>query len=147
MNESNTLAADQLQVEYRIKRLIDLELDTIIPEIEQLVVDAKLNNNRRLGRSQFSSLQNVARDTTSVKVILTWIRYQMGRYSAWQEQSFGQSLVTALENLKETATRIAREASTAQVSVDKNDIYLRLVRQYVGQLQRLVIAYQGDVQL
>lgn len=135
----------EIRQSYRIRRYVEEELDIIIPEMRQLVQETGLCQNRRMGKSQFSNLQNVARDTTSPEVILAWIDYQIGRQAVWRENAFGIKLRTALDALRDNADRIrtkiendfAEEPLTdAEGKHLRRRIFLALIRQYVGQLTR-----------
>lgn len=146
--------AANLRQEYQIRQLVDERLDDeIIDSIRKLVQQTDLSNNRRMGRAQFSNLQNVARDTNSVRVIFTWIRYQVGRQpAAWRE--LGPALLKELDGrLQKLSGEIADEVIAQDRDQNYGDkerrrlirrIWLLLIRQYVGQLQRYVLGYQGD---
>lgn len=137
-----------LALEYAIQRKIDQQLDdTIIEHARKLINETGVKNNRRMGRAQFTNLQNVTRDTTSVQVILTWIRYQMGRQTAWNERNFGKNLLEYLgPELQSVAEEIVQTLPPSDAEARKvvREIHLRLIRQYVGQLQRLYIGYSED---
>lgn len=143
-----------LQVEYQLRQKIDEYLDsTILPNIESLVENAKLCGQTRMKNSQFSNLQNVARDTTSVQVILTWVQYQTGRQAAWRDNNFGRDLLQQLESLQGVAESILQEIETEIGTANAGDdftkryrrrLWLDLIRQYAGHLQRRFIACQGD---
>lgn len=144
--------AEQLRQEYKIKQLIDHELDAIIRQMRQMVKDTGLGTNRRLGNKQFADLQGVTGETASIEAIITWIRYQMGRYRFWNDGNFGPELVKALQQLESTAERIAQEVvrslslhiTKRQFADMQQMIWHRLVQQYVGHLRREVIASQGE---
>ncbi len=103
--------------------------------------------------TQFSKLIGLTQSTTSIEVIINWIKYQSGRYAEWQELNFGQMLAEDLESLKDYAIGLTEEVSakTADEILANQDgrryyrgLWLRLVQQYVGMLRRCVIAYRRD---
>jgi hypothetical protein len=124
----------------------------MIRQMRQMVRDTELCTNRRLGNKQFSDLQGVAGETTSIEVVITWIRYQMGRYRYWNDGHFGSSLIETLQGLEPVADRIAQEtARTVSPTITKRQfadmklmVWHRLVQQYVGHLRREVMACQGE---
>ncbi len=139
-----------LRVVYRMQQLIDAELDDIIPDMQAMAQGADLCGETRMRRAQFSALQNVSRDTDSIEAILNWVRYQTGRYSAWRDGRFGASLLEALTGLETTARELLNALAREIPDVNAEDarlvraLWLRLIRQYVGQLQRYYVACQGS---
>lgn len=143
----------QMREELLIRRYVDEKLDEVlILNIQQLLKTTRIQNNRRMGRSQFSGLQNVARDTASVQVILNWLRYQIGRQASWRDGDFGPKLLNILdETLYSEAKNIAEDiikenegyySDKRTVNRLLRKVWLMLIRQYVGQLQRAVLGYQ-----
>lgn len=133
---------DDLAQKYAIQQEIEFLLDEhIIQDIRNL---AQNKSRLTLGNAQFAGLLNITRETDSVQVMLTWLRYQVGRYPAWQQDEFGKKLLTALENLRTDAEHVLEK-----VGVKKNDpeyrrlllrVWRMLIRQYVGHLRRAVMA-------
>lgn len=153
------IEASEMQIEYYIRQRIEDNLDEVIlPHIEQLVNETNLCESR-LGRAQFSSLQNLLRETNSIQVVLNWIAYQMGRYAAWREKDFGSKLLVALNGLEGIAKTITAELYASLETEETNfdtlfqneiqvrrrfrEIWKRLIEQYVGQLYRRVVACKG----
>lgn len=153
MSDNSTL---NMQIEYYIRQRIDETLDEIIlPNIEQLVVSAQLCQSD-LGKSQFSSLQNLLRETNSIQVVFNWIRYQMGRYKNWNDHHFGSALLRNLNMLENIAKEIVAEiynfrpeALEQEAQQDREirrlirQVWKQLIEQYVGQLYRSVVACKG----
>lgn len=142
--------ASKLRQAYAERRAIEEYLDEMIPNIRTLVHDTNVHNNSRMGLSQFSSLENIARETNSVEVIIGWVRYQVGRNRPWQEKDFGTKLANALDSLRQQAVVIEKTllADTGG-NVTKNrerDIHLQLIRLYAGHLKRCVVAERGKTQ-
>jgi len=141
--------------QYQARQLIDEQLDmTIIPSVMKLIDDTEVYRPRErerdtLTNSQLSGLQNVTRDTQSVYAILTWIRYQIGRYKSWSNKDnkeFGKLLVERLSGLDTLAIQIARKLTNNDQKAAEllvRPIWLLLIQHYVGHLRRYFVAKGG----
>lgn len=147
--------ASELRQAYAERKAIEEYLDEMIPNIRTLVHDTNVHNtnghnNYHMGLSQFSSLENIARETNSVEVIIGWVRYQVGRNRPWQEKDFGTKLANALASLRQQAVEIENTLlGDTGGNVTKNrvrDIHLQLIRLYAGHLKRCVVAERGKTQ-
>lgn len=143
----SSAAQTDLRLEYELRRLIDEQLDVLIPQICELVNQTGLCNNTCLERKQLTNLENVARETDSVYVVLNWIQYQIGRQSAWREGDLGYELVKKLKGLNDTAHKLVQKAGGGDDPRLVRQVWMRLVRQYVGQLQRFVVACRTEERL
>lgn len=129
----------------KIEREISLQMENIIPKMQELAN----NYNLRHERSPFRNVLNVATDPGSgIEVTKNYIRYQLGRSGAnrmWSDTSggdtsFAVALVSEIEALNKNAEDIVKK-----IDVDPNSdigksqiqkVHLRLLQLYLGNLAR-----------
>ncbi len=150
------MAVLEADVRYRIREVIDEQLDVIIPAIRDIVDDTEVYRERDMGKSQFSNLSSVARETDSVEAVVAWIEYQIGRTTApgrgWrkvgrQDQAeFGVRLVKLLRELRRLAIELSRDFGAEDKEYRAaivRQLWIGLVRQLVGQMERYVVFRVG----
>lgn len=133
------------QTNLRIERAISMQMEEIIPKMQELADSYNLSNER----SPFRNVLNVATDPGSgIEVTKNYIRYQLGRRGAnrmWQDTAGGDTtfatvLVKKIEALSTDAEKIVSSIATDQdKEPDKNQIqkvHLRLMQLYLGNLAR-----------
>ncbi|MCE2401147.1 hypothetical protein J4G08_09700 [Candidatus Poribacteria bacterium] len=134
---------DERQTNLKIERAISLQMEEIIPKMQELADSYNLSNER----SPFRNVLNVATDPGSgIEVTKNYIRYQLGRRGAnrmWQDTADGDTtFATALvEKIEELST----DAENIVKSIDSNNppnkdqiqkVHLRLMQLYLGNLAR-----------
>jgi len=130
-----------------VRQQIERNLNSLVSQVQALVDQTNIYK-RKMEKHQLSNLLGVALETSSVAVVTNFIRYQVGRDNkkeAWrsktksEKKSFGEKLVIALEELEDTAKIIAADCKKNGLSVPNyadEEIWMELVRQYIGQLNR-----------
>lgn len=98
--------------------------------------------------NQIRNVMNVAAECGSVLVVTNFIKYQIGRTTSkdkgWKYNGFGKKLIEKLEEvLKGLAEKVVREAnqetkgfSEADTIIETQEVWLELVRLYLGYLNR-----------
>ena len=134
---------DERQTNLKIERAISLQMEEIIPKMQELADSYNLSNER----SPFRNVLNVATDPGSgIEVTKNYIRYQLGRRGAnrmWQDTADGDTtFATALvEKIEELST----DAENIVKSIDPDNepnkdqiqkVHLRLMLLYLGNLAR-----------
>jgi hypothetical protein len=77
------------------RRSIDLAKEQLVTAAEELLNEAQVRPNRDFGHSQLRNLVAVASETESPAVVLSFIRYQMGRDDKgrnWSRRTGGRRL-------------------------------------------------------
>lgn len=131
----------QLALEYAI----DQRLDALVRAAGKSV--SLLHNDQAMRENQLRNVVDVAMSTQSLAVVTNFIRYQMGRSGgnqAWLHSNFGQQVVQALENQEGIVQKLAAEVTDAvcgevheaERTAVRREAQLRLVRLYLGYLNR-----------
>ena len=147
----------------KIEKEISKHLDAIIPDLRQLAKDFSIAQKDK--KSPFRNVLSVATEAgSSIEVIKTYIRYQIGRKESspiWKtkvnEKYFANAVVEKIDSLLENAQKIideiknSQESSLAEYLVDttleKNkvkDIHMLLTQLFLGYLAREHTAMIGE---
>jgi hypothetical protein len=126
-----------------LERAIDRRLDRLLRAAGRQV--CLLRDDRTMRENQIRNVLDVALSKPSLDVVTNFIRYQMGRSGgnqAWLHNNFGQKVVEDIERgvVPELAAEVAGEVSREVPEADRNEVArearLRLVRLYLGYLNR-----------
>jgi len=120
-----------------LKRAIDQRLNELVRRATALIAETTIANTDDMKLSQFGNVLAVATETGSVEVVKNFIRYQIGRKEGkgWQHGGFGQRLVDDIDGwLAEQAKAI--EAEHPAGDLQKDTVWMELVRLYIGYLRR-----------
>ena len=130
-----------------VKQKVEGTLNNLVSQVQELVKQTGIHK-KEMEKHQLSNLLGVALETSSVAVITNYILYQIGRddkRKSWRsgdqsvQESFGERLVTALNALKESAETIVADCRDRGFTVPADateQVWMELVRQYIGQLNR-----------
>ena len=134
---------DERQTNLKIERAISLQMEEIIPKMQELADSYNLSNER----SPFRNVLNVATDPGSgIEVTKNYIRYQLGRRGAnrmWQDTADGDT--TFATALVEKIDGLSTDAENIVKSIDPDNepnkdqiqkVHLRLMQLYLGNLAR-----------
>ena len=143
--QQDTTDVTTMRMQLALERAIDRQLDEVVRTAGRTV--SLLHDDRAMRENQIRNVVDVALATQSLDVVTNFIRYQMGRSGgnqAWLHNNFGQKVVQDLENsegvvqrllatVTEEVHRQVQEADEAEV---RHEAQLRLVRLYLGYLNR-----------
>jgi hypothetical protein len=132
-----------IQRRMAIQRGVEQAMNRIIRDMRDLVDESRVVKSR-MEKHQIGNVLAVALETPSVELVKNFILYQAGRDvrgSSWRRDQFGDELVGRLDNLREDAESIAREVHDALMLPEPGEeeieaVWIELVRQYLGQLNR-----------
>lgn len=123
---------------------IGLRMETLIPDMQEMVKGYNLQNER----SPFRNVLNVATEPGSgIEVTKNFIRYQLGRSGAnriWSDTSEGEkfavALVSKIDKLREVSVAIV-EIMAKRLNTELDESWLqrvhqRLMQLYLGNLVR-----------
>ena len=119
-----------------LRQEIDNKLDRLIEDGRNLVDTTKVyakDNDRKpkeVEETQMRNLLEMAIATDSVEALKLFAQYQVGRGKL--PRKFGEQLI---QNIDEKLGALADEVSQ-KYQADKKEILLRLVRQYLGYMNR-----------
>ncbi|MCA9954666.1 MAG: hypothetical protein H6657_02500 [Ardenticatenaceae bacterium] len=138
---SQTTTMTQLQRELHINRDIDQAMNQLLPQMKAFMDDTQIWKSD-MELNQLQNLLSTAQDTQSVEVVKNFIYYQMGRDnrgSSWRKSernqpSFGDRLIQALDELRDTAVLITEAYGGQTGDIDK--AWMNLTRLYLGNLRR-----------
>jgi len=128
-----------------IQRGIERAMNELVRNMQSLVDDNKINIVASdMEKHQIGNVLGVALETDSVELVKNFIFYQVGRdakASSWRRNGFGQELANRLDNLRTTAIGIANEVHkqlglAAPDPQEVEEVWMQLVRQYLGQMNR-----------
>ena len=146
---SQTEHVDSEQSILKMEKAIRSQMETLIPEMQQMAKDHKLAGER----APFRNVLNVAVDPTSdVEVTKNYIRYQLGRgqkygreESPWRKtdsdgEKFGLTLVNTISGLNKNAKSVVEDMGE-DPNTDSGKYWLervhrRLMQLYLGHLVR-----------
>lgn len=143
MSQVNTLR------EIALSRAIDGQLDKIVQDAGTL---ARQLQGSGMRENQLRNALNVALHTNSMEVVGNYIRYQIGRGRDWQNNDFGENVITALGHrgsVHQAATAAASEAreqlqeaqKTGKLGEDPLPDQAELVEEAQLKLSRLFLGY------
>ncbi len=123
----------------QVQQGIESAMNSLVRRAQKLVDRTEIQNSN-LEKHQLSNLLDVALDTLSAEVVVNFILYQVGRDTtriSWRYQNFGQELARELDKLRnDVAKVIARRIKKRPSDREIDEIWIQLVRQYIGQLNR-----------
>ena len=129
----------QVELGLRLQNAVERRLNTLTANARAIINDTKVHLSD-MEESQMQNLVSVARETDSAEVILNFILYQVGRNNkpprTWRYGDFGVKLEKALCALKGDAQRIVVQVAGEETTELVDDVWVRLIRHYVGQLRR-----------
>lgn len=139
MSQATTMTP--LQRELHINRDIDHAMNKLLPQMKTFMDDMKIWKSD-MELNQLQNLLSTAQDTQSVEVVKNFIYYQMGRDNrgrSWRKSernqpSFGDRLIQALDELRDTAVPITEKYGGQTEDIDK--AWMNLTRLYLGNLRR-----------
>lgn len=144
MSQTEQVATEK-QKNLIIERKIGLQMEILIPKMQELAKNYNLRNER----SPFRNVLNVAIEPGSgIEVTKNYIRYQLGRSGAnrmWSDTgggdiSFAVALVKEIETLGKDAENIVQsigeDPSTDSGKDRIQQVHLRLMQLYLGNLAR-----------
>jgi hypothetical protein len=121
-------------LDLKTQRKIKSKSGDLVKNAEKLVDETKIFN--KLKEHQLGNIINIATTTHTVLVVTNFIKYQIGRHPEWRHGEFGKRLIEKLESLEAVAKEIA--GNTPMV----NEVWINLVRLYLGYLNRYFIYKQ-----
>ena len=128
-----------------IQRGIEQAMNEMVRDMQDLIDDDKINVVASdMEKHQIGNLLGVAIETDSVELVKNFVYYQVGRDtkgSSWRRNGFGPELVKRLDSLKTKADSIAgevhRQLGLSTPGLQQiEEVWIQLVRQYLGQLHR-----------
>ena len=144
MSQTEQRTAEK-QKNLKTEREISLQMEKLIPKMQELAESYNLRNER----SPFRNVLNVATDPGSgIEVTKNYIRYQLGRSGAnrmWSDtaggnMSFAVALVKEIEalgkNAKDIVQLIGEDPTTDSGKERTQQVHLRLMQLYLGNLAR-----------
>ena len=141
--EKKAQERQRLQHRIAVQRGVEQAMNEMIRDMRKLVDDTQVEKSN-MEKHQIGNVLAVALETPSAEVVQNFIRYQVGRDTrkdSWHRNNFGEEMVKRLESLKKTAGDIA-QAAHEKLSLpppqerDVDGVWIELVRQYLGQLNR-----------
>lgn len=128
----------KVELGLRLQNAIEGRLNTLTASAKEMVDNTKVYRSD-MEESQTQNLVSVTRETDSAEVILNFILYQVGRDTKsanWRSGDFGVKLEKALRALKGDAKQIVAQIAGEEKPELVDDVWVRLIRHYVGQLRR-----------
>ena len=128
----------QMELRLRVQNGIEKRLNALTAKARSMIDDTKVYRSD-MKENQMQNLVSVTRETDSAEVILNFILYQVGRddkSNNWRAGDFGVKLEKALRALKSDAGQIVVQVAGEETPELVEDVLVRLIRQYVGQLRR-----------
>jgi hypothetical protein len=122
----------------RLQKGIEKRLNTLTADAMAMIRDTEVYHSD-MKKSQMQNLVSVTRETDSAEVILNFILYQVGRddkSNNWRSGDFGVKLEEALRALRGDASQIVVQVAGEETPELVDDVWVRLIRNYVGQLRR-----------
>lgn len=133
----------KLRTRLALENAIDRRLDELLRAAGRQVY--LLRDDRAMRENQIRNVLDVAMSKPSIDVVTNFIRYQMGRSGgnqAWLHNNFGQKVVEEIEKgiVPRLAAGVADEVCREVQEADRDEVArearLRLVRLYLGYLNR-----------
>ena len=126
-----------------IQRGVELTINEMVRDMRELVDSSNVERSR-MEKHQMGNVLAVSLETPSVELVKNFILYQAGRDSrgtSWRHNTFGADLVARLNALRTQAESIATQVHIsmslpAPTEKDIEGVWIELVRQYLGQLNR-----------
>lgn len=142
---------EQISLEMALHKAVDQQLDAMV---QAAVRVTKLLQGSAMRQSQLRNVLNTALNTESLELVANFIRYQIGRSSAWQQANFGEELIAALHEkgaVGQAAARVAqnqkvRNALGEQMTAAEvqRRAHVLLARRFLGELNRAFAYADGQ---
>jgi len=134
----------QREIKQKSGELIRKAQELIDKEVNGLhIYDKKTEGNKKkdiLEENQIRNVLDVALVADCEEVIEVFIKYQIGRSgenSKWRFGNFGELLVKSMKkDIYDIAAQIAGELQLSDNEIEINDIWLRLIKLYLGYMNR-----------
>lgn len=134
---------EQIFLEMALHKAVDQQLDAMV---QAAVRVTQLLKGSAMRQSQLRNVLNTALNTESLELVANFIRYQIGRSSAWQQANFGEELIAALHEkgaVGQAAMHVAHDPRVQQAlgtQMSTADVQHRahvlLARRFLGELNR-----------
>ncbi|VVB88730.1 Uncharacterised protein [uncultured archaeon] len=116
-----------------LKQKIDDELDWLIEDGKKLIDDKwESIKKENVEEAQMRNLLEMGTTSDSLKALELFIQYQIGRRKL--PKDFGNQLIQKINVLTNKASEISKNHSE-----HKKEVLLRLVRQYLGHMNRYFV--------
>ncbi|MCA9983401.1 MAG: hypothetical protein KDE59_03870 [Anaerolineales bacterium] len=140
MSEEKNAAIWQMEIERYT--------DQLVRDADQLLSEDRVKKIAGLrGTSQLNLLLGVARETSSVEVVRSWVFYQMGRREtrdAWKGTGFGAGLVKQFDKMAEWANDVCQKAYQEKRPEEVQRAHITFVRLFAGYAKRWYVARGGQ---
>lgn len=121
-------------------KAIDQAKEKLVLAAEKWLDDAQVTKLTAFGHSQLRNLLAVAGETDSPKVVINFIRYQMGRDDRrknWSridehKQTLGQRLIDDLESSNGVVLKILKDFPEILDDTQSQLVRIELTRQFLG---------------
>jgi hypothetical protein len=128
--------------ELKLQSEIDKRVGELVLRAEK-VIEGLRDKVKNIEANQIKNVLSVANSAPHPAVVINFIHYQMGRSGAprkaWRDTGLG---VAALAEIEDRVKILAKEAAEAAKFGDFDDVHSRLVRLFLGFLNRSYV-YQS----
>lgn len=114
----------------KLRLEIEKRLDDLIEDAQGLVKETEVY--KRVEESQIRNLLEIASSVDSVKALEVFIQYQMGRGKL--PPDFGDRLIEKIKDLGEKSEEITRQRPQ-----ERKEVWLKMIRQYLGYMNRYFV--------
>jgi len=114
----------------KLRLEIEKRLDDLIEDAQGLVKETEVY--KRVEESQIRNLLEIASSVDSVKALEVFIQYQMGRGKL--PPNFGDRLIEKIKDLGEKSEEITRQRPQ-----ERKEVWLKMIRQYLGYMNRYFV--------
>jgi len=114
----------------KLRLEIEKRLDDLIEDAQELVKETEVY--KRVEESQIRNLLEIASSVDSVKALEVFIQYQMGRGKL--PPNFGDRLIEKIKDLGEKSEEITRQRPQ-----ERKEVWLKMIRQYLGYMNRYFV--------
>lgn len=114
----------------KLRLEIEKRLDDLIEDAQGLVKETEVY--KRVEESQIRNLLEIASSIDSVKALEVFIQYQMGRGKL--PPDFGDRLIEKIKDLGKKSEEITRQRPQ-----ERKEVWLKMIRQYLGYMNRYFV--------
>jgi len=114
----------------KLRLEIEKRLDDLIEDAQGLVKETEVY--KRVEESQIRNLLEIASSIDSVKALEVFIQYQMGRGKL--PPDFGDRLIEKIKDLGKKSEEITRQRPQ-----ERKEAWLKMIRQYLGYMNRYFV--------
>jgi len=114
----------------KLRLEIEKRLDDLIEDAQGLVKETEVY--KRVEESQIRNLLEIASSVDSIKALEVFIQYQMGRGKL--PPNFGDRLIEKIKDLGEKSEEITRQRPQ-----ERKEVWLKMIRQYLGYMNRYFV--------